>query len=270
MKPLSIGIIGLGAIGSRLVEILVKDFRDEARVECLCDLSPDRIREIQSKWAPKARALPWPKVVEKSDLIIEAASQEVALPVAKKALQKNKQVLILSVGGLLAWNGLSLILKKTKGRLWIPSGALAGVDGLLAAHQGAIRRVTLTTRKPLAGLKDAPYLKEKRMDLARIQEPTLVFEGNALEAIRAFPKNVNVAATLALAGIGPEKTRVRIFTSPTYRLNQHEVEIEGNFGRIRTEMENQPSPSNPKTSELALLSTVATLRKIFSRVRIGT
>jgi len=270
MSPLRIGIIGLGAIGSRLVEVLRKEFSKEARVRYVCDLHKDRIEKIQKRGAPEARALPWPLLVEKSDLIIEAASSEIASRVAKKALLENKQVLVLSVGGLLGWKGLSAALKKTKGRLWIPSGALAGVDGLLAARQGTIHRVTLTTRKPLRGLEGAPYLKQKKIRLSGIRKPTLLFEGNAAEAIRAFPKNVNVAATLALAGIGPRKTKVRIFTSPAYRRNRHEVEIEGSFGRILTEVENLPSPANPRTSELAILSAIATLQKIFRRLQIGT
>ncbi len=270
MKTLKVGIIGLGAIGSRLVEILTQEFRKEARVEFLCDRNQERASEIRGKWAPHAKILSWSSLVEKSDLIVEAASQEAALPVARKALQKNKQVLILSVGGLMVLNGLIPILNKTKGKLWIPSGALAGIDGLLAANEGTIRQVTLTTRKPLAGLEGAPYLTQKKIQLSEIKEPTLIFEGDALTAIRAFPKNVNVAATLALAGIGPKKTRVRIFTSPTYRRNQHEVEIEGDFGRIRTEVENVPSSVNPRTSELAVLSALATLKKIFGRVSIGT
>lgn len=270
MKRLSIGVIGLGAIGSRLVEILTQEFPGEARVDFLCDLKKERIRNVQKQWAPEAQGLSWPSFVTRTDLIIEAASQDIALAVAKKALEEDKQVLILSVGGLLTWDGLSLVLGKTKGRLWIPSGALAGVDALLAASQGTIRQVTLTTRKPLKGLKGAPYLRERSIRLSALKKPTLLFEGNALEAIRAFPRNVNVAATLALAGLGPRETRVRIFASPTYKRNRHEVEIEGDFGRIRTVVENFPSPGNPRTSELAVLSAAATLKKIFSRVRIGT
>ena len=270
MKPLSVGVIGLGAIGSRLVEILGKEFSKQARVRFLCDLKKERIAEIKRKWAPAAKAVSWQDGVKQADLVIESAAQEIALSVAEKSLRENKQVLILSVGGLLNANGLQSILAKTKGQLWIPSGAIAGVDAVLAANQGKVRQVTLTTRKPLAGLEGAPYLRQKNIQLASIKEPTLIFEGNASEAIAAFPRNVNVAATLALAGVGAKKTRVRIFTSPTYRFNQHEVEIEGDFGRIRTEVENFPMPDNPRTSELALLSAVATLRKIFGHLHIGT
>ena len=270
MKKLSVGIIGLGAIGSRLVEIISKDFSKDLRIDFLCDLKKERVEEIRRRYAPRARGASWPLLVQKSDLIIEAASQKIVLPIVEKSLRANKQVLVLSVGGLIVSDGLSRLVEKTKGKLWIPSGALAGVDGLLAARQGEIREVTLTTRKPLRGLEGAPYLKEKKIELSAIKEPTLIFEGNALEAIQAFPQNVNVAATLSLAGIGPKKTKVRVFTSPTYQLNQHEVEIEGSFGKIRTEMRNLPSRMNPKTSELAILSAVATIRKILSHIHIGT
>ena len=271
MKPLSVGVIGLGAIGSRLVEILGREFSKQARVRFLCDLKKERIAEIKRKWAPAAKAISWQDGVKQADLVIESAAQEIALSVAEKSLRENKQVLILSVGGLLiSDNGLQSVLAKTKGRLWIPSGAIAGVDAVLAANQGKVRQVTLTTRKPLAGLEGAPYLRQKNIQLASIKEPTLIFEGNASQAIAAFPRNVNVAATLALAGVGAKKTRIRIFTSPTYRFNQHEVEIEGDFGRIHTEVENFPTPDNPRTSQLAILSAVATLRKIFGHLHIGT
>ncbi len=271
MKQLSIGVIGLGAIGSRLVEVLATELSENARVDFLCDLKKARAFTLKKKWAPRAKILDWETLVDRADLVIEAASQNAALPIAKRALQKNKQALILSVGGLLEWDGLSLVLEKTKGRLWIPSGALAGVDALLAASQGEIRRLTLTSRKPLAGLRGAPYLRENRIRLSGIKKTTLIFEGDAVEANRAFPRNVNVAATLALAaGMNPRKTRVRIFTSPAYRYNRHEVEIQGDFGSIRTEVENIPSETNPRTSELAVLSAKATLKKIFGHLHIGT
>lgn len=270
MKPLSVGIIGLGAIGSRLAQVLHRDFKKFARVDFLCDFKKTRVLEIQKKWAPRAQAVSWQVLVDRAQVVIESASQEAALPVAERALRKNKQVLILSVGGLLQSRRLLPLLARTKGRLWVPSGALAGMDGLLAGKEGKIKKVTLVTRKPLRGLEGAPYLVKKKIDLTTIKKPMLIFEGNAAQAIRAFPKNVNVAATLSLAGIGPEKTKVKIYASPTYRRNQHEVEIEGDFGRIRTCVENVPSAANPKTSELAALSAAAVLKKMFGRIYLGT
>jgi len=145
-----------------------------------------------------------------------------------------------------------------------------GLDGVKAARLGAITEVTLTTRKPPAGLKGAPYIEEKGIDLDAIKDEELIFEGAAGEAIKAFPKNVNVSATLSLAGIGAEKTKVRIICSPKYVRNSHEIELKGEAGTFFIRAENVPSPDNPKTSYLAVLSALATLKGIASAVRVGT
>ncbi|MDD5135955.1 MAG: DUF108 domain-containing protein, partial [Candidatus Omnitrophica bacterium] len=165
------------------------------------------------------------------------------------------------------------LLKKAekKGvRVYIPSGALCGIDGVKSASAGRIDSVTLTTRKPPRGLAGAPYLKENKIDLDKITGKTIVFEGSAEEAIKGFPQNVNVSAALGLAGIGAKKTRVRLVTSPDYTKNIHEVEIVGECGRIFTRTENVPSKANPKTSGLAVFSAISTLAGITRSVRIGT
>jgi aspartate dehydrogenase len=123
-----------------------------------------------------------------------------------------------------------------------------------------LHTVVLTTRKPPAGLAGAPYLIEHAIDIDNLDEPRVVFEGSALEAVRAFPANVNVAACLSLVGIGPEETQVRIIADPEATMNIHEVVAEGAFGRLTTITENLPSPRNPKSSYLASLSAVAELR----------
>jgi len=128
----------------------------------------------------------------------------------------------------------------------------------------------LTTTKHPQGLKGAPFILENNIDLDSLKEKTLLFEGSADEAARAFPANVNVAASLGLAGLGAEKTRVRIFADPQASRNIHEIMVEGAFGKFTCCIENIPSPSNPKTSFLAALSAVATLRKITEPLQIGT
>ena len=119
---------------------------------------------------------------------------------------------------------------------------------------------TLTTRKPPKGLSGAPYLVQQGIDVDNLTEPKVVFEGNALEAVKAFPANVNVAAALSLAGIGPVETRVRVIADPRATSNSHEVVAEGAFGRLQAMTENMPSPRNPKSSYLASLSACAELR----------
>jgi len=176
----------------------------------------------------------------------------------------------MSVGGLLG-NEKLLDSARLKGvKVYIPSGAICGIDGLKAASIGRIDTVVLTTRKPPRGLEGAPYLKEKNIDIGRIKEETVIFEGTASEAMAGFPKNINVSAVLSLAGIGASKTLVRIVTSPDYKGNTHEVEVSGEFGRIITKSENLPSKTNPKTSALAVMSAIAALEGALSSVRIGT
>jgi aspartate dehydrogenase len=127
---------------------------------------------------------------------------------------------------------------------------------------GRVDSVTLTTRKPPKGLVGAPYVVEQGIDLDSLREETVVFEGSAREACQGFPANVNVSAALSLAGIGPDRTRVRILAVPGGTVNQHRIEVRGEFGRLAVEIENVPSPANPRTGLLAIFSSIASLAEI--------
>ena len=162
-------------------------------------------------------------------------------------------------------------LARTKNaHIYIPSGAVAGIDGLEAAMTGGVNSVMLTTRKPREALADSPYVTQKGLRLAEFTGDTVIFEGSAREAIKAFPFNINVAVTLSFAGLGLDQTHVRIITGPGITTNTHEVEVVGSFGRMVTRTENIPSPQNPKTSYLAVLSACAMLNEILNPVKIGT
>ena len=154
-------------------------------------------------------------------------------------------------------------------RILVPSGAIAGLDGMKGAREGAITAVTMETRKPPRGLAGAPWIVEQRIDLDAITGETLIFEGSAARAVKAFPANVNVVAALSLAGIGPERTRIKIFAVPGQVRNQHRITIEGEFGRLRVEIENVPS-DNPRTGKLSYLSAIAMLRELGTPVRVGS
>lgn len=266
MRKIKVGIIGCGTIGTALAKALSHEFRHEAELAYLCDRRPDKADRLRKILSRKIRIVSIERLIQQSDLVIEAASAKVSAEIAKKALRQGKDVLIMSVGGLspLTPGG------RGRGKLWIPSGALAGLDGLLAAREGRLRRVKLVTTKPPATLREAPYFKRRKFPALNGAKARCLFRGTALQAVRAFPQNINVAAALSLAGLGPRRTHVEIWTSPFVRTNRHEIWVEGDFGRIRTTAENVPSPENPKTSHLAVLSARATLRKIFSSVHIGT
>jgi len=179
--------------------------------------------------------------------------------------------MIMSVGGIIKhYKELEVLAEEKKARIFIPSGAICGIDGLKAARLGKINKVTLTTKKHPKAFLGVPYLLKKKIRLDNIDKDTVLFEGDALQATKAFPQNINVAATLSIAGIGPELTTVRIVASPTINRNIHEIEIESEVGKIITRTENVIHPDNPKTSYLAVLSAIATLKQILGPIKIGT
>lgn len=211
--------------------------------------------------------------VKDLDLVIEAASQDAVRQYASKVLEAGKDLMIMSVGALVD-SALTEEIRRgahsAGKKIYIPSGAIAGIDGVKAAVIGRVNHVTLTTRKPPTGLIDDPNFKQNRVNSNELEEPKVIYEGPALEACRLFPANVNIAATLSLAGIGPKKTKVRIVADPTIERNIHEINVKGEFGELRICAENVPSPDNPKTSYLAALSAIVTLRNITDIMLIGT
>lgn len=212
-------------------------------------------------------------LIRSVDLVVESASQSAVSFIVPQALEAGCDVMILSVGALAdkeLREKLFELARKNNCKLYFPSGAVVGIDGLNSASSAGISSVTLTTRKPPSGLAGAPHIAALGIDLGKIEKETLLFEGPASEAVKAFPANVNVAATISLAGIGFEKTVVRVIADPSLSRNVHEIAVEGEFGKFTTRVENRPSPENPKTSYLAALSAISTLKKVLNPVQIGT
>ncbi|MBN2453455.1 MAG: DUF108 domain-containing protein [Candidatus Omnitrophica bacterium] len=257
-------------MGSRIALACQGELSDSFELTALCDLDAGRIDELNHSLKKSVEALSIDELISRSDLVVEASSARVSADIVRGCIESGKACLVMSVGGLLGKEELLAKAAEKGVRIYVPSGALCGVDALKAASAGKIESVTLTTRKPPKGLAGAPYLERNNIDIMAIRKETIVFEGSAEEAVKAFPANVNVSAVLSLAGIGAGKTRVRIVSSPEYTRNIHEVEITGDAGRIITRTENVPSKANPKTSALAIYSAIATLDGIAKSVRIGT
>ena len=262
-----VGIIGCGAMGSEICRALSGDsFPGEL---LLLDRHLDRAQHLADISAAATAVASLQQIVEGSDLVVECASVQAARDIALSVLKKGKGLMILSVGALVDADFRQSIYEAARANkccVYIPSGAIGGIDALLAASQGAINRVTLTTTKPSKGLETAPYVLDNDVNLTH---PGLIFEGTADEAIAGFPQNINVSATLALAGVGFEKTIVRIAVDPSYTHNVHVVEVEGEFGTFTARFENVPT-ENKRTSKLAAYSAVATLKRIIYPVKLGT
>jgi len=266
-----VGLIGCGAIGQEIARAIDREI-PQLELSLIYDVEKTKLNDLVKELKRKPDiGLSIQQVVEKTDLIIEAASPKVVRELLRFSIEKGKDLLIMSIGGVLDSLDLLEKVKKEGGcRVFLPSGAIAGLDGLNAAREKSIHCITITTSKPPRALAGAPYIKQRKIKLENIKKPTLVFEGTSREAVKAFPRNINVAATLSLAGIGMEKTKVKIIANPDLTRNEHKIEVKGDFGEMETVIRNVPAPTNPKTSYLAALSAIATLRKIVSPVKIGT
>jgi aspartate dehydrogenase len=270
MKTKVLSVIGCGAIGTSLAERVEEKMSGMISKIVIYDIDDERSKCLQSKMKKTVIAGNLLEAVEAADIVVEAACPETAREVLELALSRKKDVMILSVGGIVGREKLLDEAAKAGITVILPSGAIGGIDALKAARIAGIDSVTLTTMKPPASLKGAPYIVEKGIDIGAIDRETLIFEGTVIDAVRAFPKNINVSAVLSLAGIGPEKTRVKIISSPEYRRNIHEICVESKAGTFTFRTENVPFPSNPKTSYLAALSAMTALEEYLSPIRIGT
>lgn len=269
-KLKKIGIIGCGAIGTEIA--IAVDKRDINVVLHSCyDIDKNKYNELLKKLTNiKPKFLFAEKLVKDVDLVIECAKKDAVEEIFKLALKYNKDIMFLSAGGVLENYNLVEEARKKWINVYVPSGAVVGIDGLDAAKYHGLKKVTLITRKPPKAFAGNEYLKNKNIDIESITSETIIFEGSAREAIKDFPANINVAATLSIAGLGPDETKVKIIADPFISSNTHEIIVEGDFGRFRAITENLPSPSNPKTSYLTALSTIVMIKKIVEPIHIGT
>jgi aspartate dehydrogenase len=160
--------------------------------------------------------------------------------------------------------------KASGARILVPTGALLGLDAVRAVAEGKVESVRITTRKPPKGLAGAPYLTEHNINVEAITTPTRIFEGNAREAIKGFPANVNVAVALSLAGIGPDRTRVEIWADPTVTRNTHTIEVVSDSSDLTMTIRNIPSVETPATGKVTALSAIAALRRLTAPLVVGT
>jgi aspartate dehydrogenase len=262
-----VGILGVGTIGRAVARALADGVPGLVLVGA-ASRDADRARAFLSRLPGSPPCLPFAELVDRADLVVEAATQAALVDLAPAILEAGRDLVVLSVGALLDHPEWVERAAARGARIHAPSAAIAGLDGLKgAAVDGHLDSVVMETRKPPRGLAGAPGVAH--VDVGAITAPTCVFEGTAREACRAFPANVNVVAAVSLAGLGPDRTRIRIHADPAIDRNRHTVTAEGRFGRLRIEIENIPS-ENPRTGKLSYLSTIAYLRDLAAPLRVGT
>jgi len=269
-----IALLGCGAIGSQIA-LAIDAGKIPANLTQIYDQSKEAAEKLISKLKNK------PTIVENShllssgpvDLVVEAASQQAVKDVALSVLQNKKDLMIMSVGALLdesVFEILSEACKEFSKNIYLPSGAIAGLDAIKSVKD-ELELVTLTTTKHPNSLKGAKFFETSDISLDKIDTQTIIFEGTASEAVKLFPANINVAALLSLVGLGSQKTKVKIIADPNTDKNTHQIDAKGKFGKMNYLIQNVPDTTNPKTSRLAILSSIETLRKYCSNgITIGT
>jgi aspartate dehydrogenase len=263
-----VAIAGLGAIGRAVACGLARGLPGLALA---CAAARDRAKaqawlDAEHIVCPLLRLDEFPAY---ADLAVECAPAKLLEQICRPMLEAGKSVMVLSAGALLPRPDLIALAKERGGQIIVPTGALLGLDAMTAAAEGQIKSVRMITRKPPKGLDGAPYLCEHKISVLNLSEPLCVFRGSAREAAAGFPANVNVAAALSLAGIGPDRTQVEIWADPGVERNCHSIEVEADSAKFSLTIENIPS-ENPRTGRITALSVLAALRKLHAPLRVGT
>ncbi len=253
---MTVAIAGLGAIGLPLARAL------DLGVDGLSLMAVSARDQTKAK-AKLAGFRNPPRLVELDEL----AHADIVVEAVPAAMFERA---VLSAGALLPRMHLMRRAVAAGARIVVPTGALLGLDAVRAAAEGPVESVTMETRKPPNGLAGAPHLVKNNISVDGLTEPLLVFDGNALEAAAGFPANVNVAAALALAGIGPVRTKVKIWADPGIDRNIHTISVEADAARFSMKIENVPSDENPRTGRLVALSVLACLRGLVSPLKVGS
>lgn len=247
----NVGLAGLGAMGKIVASALVDGKIKGMRLAGVSEVKGENPFNVEN--------VDFETLADKCDLICECLPAKIVPDLALAAFAKDKDMVVITSAALLIYPQILTQQKESKSRIFVPSGALAGMDGVRAlAASGQITSAKIISTKPPSGFG--------RSD---ISQKTCLFKGSALDAAKAFPANVNVAATLSIAGIGGQKTQVEVWADPNAQGNSHEIVISTPFSTITSKVEGKPSPDNPKTSMLAAYSVISTLQNMTNALVIG-
>jgi aspartate dehydrogenase len=277
MPKKNVGLIGCGTIGTHLALAIESRSIANASLIGLFDVVYSNAKSLKSKLksSPEVHTDFKSLINSPVDILIEAASQEAVRKFGKPIIEAGKDLMVMSVGALADTTFFTELLdqaaiRKGRSRIYVPTGAIAGIDAIRSVKH-LLDSITLTTTKSPKALAGAPFFATREIDLDILTKVTEIYEGSAAEAVKLFPANINVAAVLSLAGIGADKTKVRVLVDPHATTNQHEIVATGRFGNIKITVNNVTTPGNPKTSFLAVLSAIECLRSICDdALRIGS
>jgi aspartate dehydrogenase len=261
---MNIGIIGVGAIGTYVRTHLER--RGHALRALL--VRPERTAKLALEFPGTLCVGSVPELPDDIDLMIDCAGQAALRMHGAGVLRRGIDLTTVSIGALAdarLYDELERAAAEGNARLYLASGAIGALDCLRAARTGTLHAVTYTGRKPPKSWKGSPA--EERLDLENLTEGEQIhFEGSARDAATQYPKNANVAAAVALAGVGMDDTRVKLIADPSIDQNIHEVRATGDFGAFTFELRGHALPDNPKSSALAAMSVVSRVEALTQRI----
>ncbi|HXF67071.1 MAG TPA: aspartate dehydrogenase [Burkholderiales bacterium] len=269
-----VGIIGGGTIARLALDHVRRGQLGKTRVVALLgrnEASPGKqlARRYRVRFVTSLEAL----LALEPDVVVEAASHEAVREHGAAVLGAGVDLIVLSAGALCD-DALRARLERAARRsgalLYVPSGGIGGLDALKAARLAGVQEVRIAVAKPPAAWKGVAHVERLGVDLGSLREPLTLYEGPARKGVALFPANVNIAAVLSLAGVGFERTRLKVVADPALRFNTHLISIRARTGTISVKLENVPAPENPKTAWLACYSALAALAAARSPVRYGT
>ena len=264
-----VAVGGLGAIGGEVAARLDQGIPG-LKLAAVAARNVDKARRRMATFRETVPVVSLGELAGDADVVVECVPASKFAEVAQPAVRAGRIFMPVSVGALLDTPGLIDLAMETGARIIVPTGALLGLDAVRAAAEGDISSVKLVTRKPPASLAGAPYLEDHGISLEGLTRPLKVFEGSARDGAREFPANVNVAAALSLAGIGPDLTRLEIWADPGITRNTHHIEVEADSARFRMTIENVPTEENPVTGRITALSIIAALRGLVDPLKVGS
>ncbi len=266
MKKYKLAIIGSGSLGSIIGNFVSKELSEEYEILGVQSRNLENAEKLVNEIGGKAYKTLNEIIEDKPDFIIEAATTEVFKEIGVEALSNGIHLIPLSVGALADkefYNNVKQAASKNDSRIHVPPGAVGGFDVLFASTLMENVEVSITTEKSPKSLNGAPFLEGRMLSEEKVEE---IFKGYAAEAIKHFPKNINVAVATALATTGVENTKVSINSIPGFNNNRHTIKLKGESIEVDVKVETSPSEDNPKSSSLAAYSVIGLLKNLASPI----
>ena len=266
---MKVGLAGLGTIGIVVARALDEGIHGLELVGVTVR-DAEKAERNMSAFRNPAPVVSATELAESCDIIVECVPKEAFREIAEPALGAGRLIVTVSGAGILANPDMIDLAREKGAQIILATGALLGLDAVRAAAEGTINEVRMITRKPPKSLTGAPHLVQNNINIEGLNEPKKVFEGSAREGAMGFPANVNVAAALGLAGVGPDDTRLEIWADPSLDRNTHNIKVDADSARFELTIENVPSDENPGTGKITALSVIACLRGLGAPLKVGT